>query len=1031
MNRLHLRSVLFISFFIFSMQAPSLSEAQTPLSLQKENSPLQHGIEQYQQGHYALAAKSLQEYLNKEIAPAEQQAQGVVHPQREKAHYYLTMSQIKLGQPEAIVAAQKRLAKTFNPNYKSHIAFNLGQYFFQLGDYDQCVFYHDKAQIDYLNNNEIADQKFELAYSYFNQKKFIQAKSYFSAIKEIPDHKYYIPSNYYYGLLAYNDQDYAPALKSFKRIDQEPSYREVVPYYEAEIYYFMGDLPMVLKLSEQYLENDSFYYKKEMELLTAQTYFEQKEYRKALDFFESYYNASDKIQKEQLYEMAYSYYQLKDWPMAIKRFQPLSNAEDSLGQTAMYLLGDCYLKTGDKEGARNAFAYCANLDYNLSQKEAATFLYGKLSDDLGHSDIAIQSLDQYLQSYPNGPFTGEAQSLLSHLLVNSRNYERALSILSEKSVKDPSDWSLWQKIAVGYGLQQLQDNHLNQADSLLKLSVQQPINQPYEAVANFWRGEIAYRQGRYQEAIALQKAYLEQASSKGSETIAITKDANPQNAKMLIGYSQMKLGDYSHAGQAFEQARNMGSTNSISEAEALLQEADANFMQKNFEKAKNLYQASISKSKTTNNYAIYQLAIVNGLLENNVEKEKYLNQLMAQGTKSDYYYPALYEWAQLKTSQGQTSEGIKGLEKLSQDAATPEKVRSKALVNLGVTYQLQGEQEKAQAAYEQFLTNYPADSNRNLALEGLRSVYIAKGEPDQFIKFVEEHQLPALGDSTLEATYYDAAILHFNNEVWSKAIKAFHTYLEKFPKGGKYIQSHFYKGLSEEKEENYVAAIQDFDKVLAGGWSEFTDGAASSAARISFQQREYQAAISYYEQLRDGTMDIDLLKIAYEGLMKANYEQKNYREAVAYADTLMTLPDLDSNLINPSLLIKANALHELGEADSALAIYQHLQSSKRASIAAESRYFIAKIHYQKQELEKAEDLASKAIKLSSGQDYWIVKCYLLLGDILTEQKDYFNAKATYNSIVNNTTIKVLQEEARQKLEAVKEKEKEHSKINFD
>ncbi len=33
---------------------------------------------------------------------------------------------------------------------------------------------------------------------------------------------------------------------------------------------------------------------------------------------------------------------------------------------------------------------------------------------------------------------------------------------------------------------------------------------------------------------------------------------------------------------------------------------------------------------------------------------------------------------------------------------------------------------------------------------------------------------------------------------------------------------------------------------------------------------------------------------------------------------------------------------------------------------------------------------------------WVTKAYILLGDIYFKQKDYFNAKATYQSIVNNS-----------------------------
>jgi hypothetical protein len=84
---------------------------------------------------------------------------------------------------------------------------------------------------------------------------------------------------------------------------------------------------------------------------------------------------------------------------------------------------------------------------------------------------------------------------------------------------------------------------------------------------------------------------------------------------------------------------------------------------------------------------------------------------------------------------------------------------------------------------------------------------------------------------------------------------------------------------------------------------------------------------------------------------------------------------------------------------------------------------------QQNKLPEAEAAANNTIKLSAGNDYWIVKSYILLADILAQQKDYFNAKATLQSIVKNTKIAELKKEAADKLEQVKTLEKQKSKLS--
>ena len=68
------------------------------------------------------------------------------------------------------------------------------------------------------------------------------------------------------------------------------------------------------------------------------------------------------------------------------------------------------------------------------------------------------------------------------------------------------------------------------------------------------------------------------------------------------------------------------------------------------------------------------------------------------------------------------------------------------------------------------------------------------------------------------------------------------------------------------------------------------------------------------------------------------------------------------------------------------------------------------------------------IRETGSYDNWVTKSYILLGDIFMQQKDYFNAKATYESVAKNSTIPELKAEAQQKLDRATAEEKANSKI---
>jgi predicted nucleic acid-binding protein len=90
---------------------------------------------------------------------------------------------------------------------------------------------------------------------------------------------------------------------------------------------------------------------------------------------------------------------------------------------------------------------------------------------------------------------------------------------------------------------------------------------------------------------------------------------------------------------------------------------------------------------------------------------------------------------------------------------------------------------------------------------------------------------------------------------------------------------------------------------------------------------------------------------------------------------------------------------------------------------------LAAAYFNQGNLSVAEKYAMSVIKETGSYDNWVTKSYILLGDIFMKQKDYFNAKATYESVANNAAIEILKTEARQKLEAAKAEEKKSSKIS--
>ncbi|PWU01089.1 MAG: hypothetical protein C5B52_07865, partial [Bacteroidetes bacterium] len=103
--------------------------------------------------------------------------------------------------------------------------------------------------------------------------------------------------------------------------------------------------------------------------------------------------------------------------------------------------------------------------------------------------------------------------------------------------------------------------------------------------------------------------------------------------------------------------------------------------------------------------------------------------------------------------------------------------------------------------------------------------------------------------------------------------------------------------------------------------------------------------------------------------------------------------------------------------------YRNVVSINKSAFAAEARYEIANSYYSLNDLKNAEKAALETVNKSGSYDYWITKAYILLGDIFAAQKDYFNAKATLQSVVDNSKNTELKNEAQGKLDRVNAQDK--------
>ena len=126
-------------------------------------------------------------------------------------------------------------------------------------------------------------------------QQFRDAKPLFNTVRQIKSDPNYIDANYYYGFICFYDRQYSEAKTAFLLVEQNDNYKNIVPFYLAEIYYFNGERDKALAYAEQSLQSGNQYYETELKQLAGHLAFDKKQYSKALPYLEYYINKNKKV----------------------------------------------------------------------------------------------------------------------------------------------------------------------------------------------------------------------------------------------------------------------------------------------------------------------------------------------------------------------------------------------------------------------------------------------------------------------------------------------------------------------------------------------------------------------------------------------------------------------------------------------------------------------------------------------------------------------------------------------------------------
>jgi TolA-binding protein len=962
------------------------------------------GMELFDKKKYGSAMKSFQNIIETHKNP-----KSLI---RIDAEYYAAACAIELFNKDGEWRMKKFIDLHPESNKVQWAYFYLGKSNFRKKKYKETIENLEKVDVTELDRDDAFELRFKRGYSYLEAKKIDKAKNDLYEIKDV-DNKYAHPATYYYSHIAYTEKNYSTALEGFNRLLNDETFGTVVPYYIAQIYFLQGKYDEVIKVAPALL-NDSIHAQKagEINRIIGQSYYHKQQYAEAIPYLLKGPAGSPNDN----YQMGYAYYRTNDLKTAATYFEKAISQDDSLSQNAYYYLADCYLKSGDKTNARNAYFSAYNLKYDKQIREESLFNYAKLCYETGYSPFndAVKYFQLYITEYPNSIHKDEAYKYLVNCFHSTKNYDAAMRIIEKMNTEDPKLKYVYQQLCYFRAVNHYNNNQADSARKYFNYVFRLNTDPVLTAQAKYWLAELSYQNKAYNNAAENWKAFQEMPGSYGLKEYDI--------ANYNIAYAQFMNKNYEDAGISFRKyLMSKKLDDAMKAADANVRTADCYFMQKNYASAADYYETSIALNKIDVDYAMYQKAICNGLLKNYKEKISDLVALQKQYPSSPYIVSSVYEIAQGYKMAGDPDNAITWYDKIINQYPTSPYVTS-ATKTAGFLYYNENKYDKAFTYLDKIVKQNPKSEEAKDAIETIKKIFKEQNKPEEM-----ENYMASIGSSVnvneLDESYWQkASTLYYDQKDCDAAIPEMQKYISKFPDGKYILEAQFCYAECVYSKGDYTAALPAYKFVLSKPRSIHTEISLSKAAYILYKDKNYQDAFPLYMQLQDAAETSQNKLAAKLGAMRCAYQVKLYEECVTECNKVLNTEKLSGNQLTEAHLLKARSLYELNRREEMNADLNYLIKNSKSEAGAEAYYYQAMLHFQKKELKETEKTVNALIGYTYSNNDWNTKGMILMSDVYSEKKEYANAEAILQSVIENADKQEYIDLAKQKLQEIHDKQ---------
>ena len=976
--------------------------AQKPLVFDSPKYEFDNAMELYQKEKYGSA----QQYFKWVYENTTDKQQDL----KTDSYFYMALCAANLFNDDAIFLLNNFIDQYPVSAQIPQAYFSLGKFYFNKKNYKKTIESFDLVGEKNINKEIRAEYSYKKGYAYFELNKFAEARPLLKTATEM-ESLYKNRAIYYLAFIAYQEQQYQAALEDFMKVQDDPEFKEIVPFYIIQIYLLQKNYEQVIAKGVPLYEKANDKGKIDIARCLALAYYEQQEYEKADKHFYFYFTKTkDKINRADYYAAGMANVKNENYRYAIEYLSKATTVQDNMAQNAYYTIGDCYLKLEEWNLASQALYEAYKMNFLPNIKEDALFNYAKLQYEKSSSSFnqAIKALEQYINEYPNSLHSDEVENYLSKIYLSTKNYQGAITSLEKIQHKSPALLKSYQRCTYFRGLELVNNKEYGAAVKNFEKSLTYPIDLDIETSALYWKAEAQFRNLQNAEAAQSYRFYQKNSDAK--------KDENYSLSFYGLGYALLRNQKYGEAEKAFTEFLAFKGNDKELISDTYLRLADCQFMQKKLPQAIGNYEKCAKMEQSNADYALYQMAMLYGYQKDLNKKVTTLNGLLNKHPNSGYKAETEFELASTYHALNQYQKAITAYQDFIKAYPKNGLVRQ-AQNKLAQAHWNNNEPEQAIAAFKYVLENYVGSQEAKDALVNLENIYADLGKPSEFYEYAQSKNLTFTASRQDSVNYKSAENKYIRGDT-EAAYKGFSDYLKQFPKGMFAANALFYKAEYDYDKNRLDDALVSYETLVANYLTENNETALRKAGLIQFNRKNNQKAYQHFSQLLEIASNENNRILANNGVMRAGYELQKFNEVQKSAEYIIDASQAQREVKNDAYMYAGRAALKLNDLAAAKQHFAVLAETPVNENSTEAAYNLALIELKQNNMPEAEKAILKIINGNYFGEYWIASAYILYGDWYVANDKEFQARNTYQSIIDNYDGEDLRKVAQEKLDAL-------------